>query len=326
MGYTTDRPIFLIGAPKSGTTVVFEALSFHRDLAWLPHFSNRMADPPLDLLAGALRWPLSGLGRGVKKQRQGGISHLNRLRPRPDECYPVWERVFGSRFRRDYLIGQRATPREAALGRALISRQVWIQNRRRFTAKLTGPTRIEYLSSVFPDALFVHIIRDGRAVAGSLIETPFWIRGGGLERAWWQNGLPEGWEAEWERFDRDPAVLAAIQWRRIIEVARRESQTLPPERYCELRYEEFAVDPAGALEALQDFCGLPRCARVARALARGQRIESHNERCLRRLSPGQRQAVERTLARTLWALGYKSAPARGPLAAPPRVAVALSAC
>ena len=31
----------------------------------------------------------------------------------------------------------------------------------RFSAKLTGPSRINYLKSIFPRAKFMHMIRDG---------------------------------------------------------------------------------------------------------------------------------------------------------------------
>ena len=43
---TVDRPIFFVGMPRSGTTLVFEAVAAHEDLAWLSQHVQRA--PVLD--------------------------------------------------------------------------------------------------------------------------------------------------------------------------------------------------------------------------------------------------------------------------------------
>ena len=43
----TLKPVFLIGAPRSGTTIIFEVLSVHPDLGW---FNNHLSSCP--------KWPV----------------------------------------------------------------------------------------------------------------------------------------------------------------------------------------------------------------------------------------------------------------------------
>ena len=36
-----EKPIFFIGVPRSGTTIIYEQFSKHSDLAWLSNFSAK---------------------------------------------------------------------------------------------------------------------------------------------------------------------------------------------------------------------------------------------------------------------------------------------
>ena len=92
----------------------------------------------------------------------------------PGECYRFWDKhTFGfSEPCRD-------------LVRADVSARVKRQVRGRPGAmltptadrlliKITGWPRIGYLDEIFEDARFIHIKRDGRAVASSLLHVNFW--------------------------------------------------------------------------------------------------------------------------------------------------------
>lgn len=75
-----DRPIFVIGVPRSGTTVVYEAFSQHEDLAWISNHATRV--PWLNALHALPRlydMPLIGrLPRSEKPQGQARHRLLNR--------------------------------------------------------------------------------------------------------------------------------------------------------------------------------------------------------------------------------------------------------
>ena len=134
--------------------------------------------------------------------------------------------------------------------RSIISKVLLLQGKNRFFAKLTGPPRITFLNSIFPDAIFIHVIRDPRANISSLLRVTFWKKSGGLERPWWQGGLSSESIGEWKNSGRSPVALAAVQWKEILEVAWRESKTIDESRYIELHYEDFVSNPYKTLADL----------------------------------------------------------------------------
>lgn len=48
------------------------------------------------------------------------------------------------------------------------------KKRNRLLFKITGWPRVGFLHEIFEDAKFIHLIRDGRAVAYSLLQQPWW--------------------------------------------------------------------------------------------------------------------------------------------------------
>lgn len=130
------------------------------------------------------------------------------------------------------------------------------QGRSRFSCKLTGPGRIHYLNSIFPDAIFVHLIRAGRAVSESLMRVPFWEKGGGLEAPYWCDGFPDELLDIWKGECSSPELLAALQWKRIIDTIRSEAAQLDANRYHEVKYEDFVAAPADTSEELYGHCRL----------------------------------------------------------------------
>ncbi len=92
---------------------------------------------------------------------------------------------------------------------------------------------VELLAAAFPDARFVHLIRDGRDVVPSLV---------GLE------------------YFPDHFAEAAVYWSARVRTGRRAGRMLGPGRYHEVRYEELVADPEAALRVLCDFLELPYAA------------------------------------------------------------------
>ena len=178
--------------------------------------------PNLPIASILSRITFLNIFRGAKKQI-AKQSKLRNLLPYPDECYAVWEVCCGSKFAFDYMIDQVANDREKRKTINLISKVMYFHGKKKFAAKLTGPSRMHYLNSIFPDSRFVHIIRDGRAVVNSLMNVDFWRKKGGFKKPWWKNGLTNNDLRMYDRYKQSPLALAAIQWRRIIKVARDEA-------------------------------------------------------------------------------------------------------
>ena len=83
------------------------------------------------------------------------------------------------------------------------------------------------LSLVFPDALYLHIVRDGRACAASSVKAGF--------------------------FDRD-YLKAALAWQcNVRAAARLRSQFVPRSQFHEIRYEDLITRPEQTIESVCSF-------------------------------------------------------------------------
>lgn len=103
------------------------------------------------------------------------------------------------------------------------------QGKRRYADKTANYVlSIPLLARLFPEAYFVHVIRDGRDVGLSWLDT--------------------GWD-----FGPQTVEEAALYWRYYVQRGRRAASQVGPQRYREIRYEDLVADPA---TALQELCGV----------------------------------------------------------------------
>ncbi len=153
----------------------------------------------------------------------------------------------------------------------------------------------------YPEAIAVHVIRDGRDVATSLLERG-WLsasRSGADDARLAYGSHPRFW-VEPERRDEfvsvSDATRAAWAWRRYVTAA-----SSAPERTVELRYEQLVADPAAAAAPIADAVGVD-----AELVA--QRLAEVHDRSAGRwrhdLTAEQLADVEREAGATLVSLGY----------------------
>ncbi len=101
---------------------------------------------------------------------------------------------------------------------------------------------IRVLHELWPEARFVHLIRDGRDVCLSTIN---WKKK--------QAKLTDSF-ATWRE---DAISTSAMRWRWNVRLGREAGQPLGPERYYELRYEALVTRPAEECTRLCTFLGVP---------------------------------------------------------------------
>jgi hypothetical protein len=87
----------------------------------------------------------------------------------------------------------------------------------------------DVLNELFPESQFVHIVRDGRDVARSVVRM-FW--------------------------GPDDYISALREWTRKVELVERMLRMLPPERHMTMRYEDLVAEPEGMLRAVCGFLGM----------------------------------------------------------------------
>ncbi len=299
-----DKPIFMIGVPRSGTTIIFEALCRHELLAWLTNYSEKAPSlPALNLLRSIIDNRIFSI-YGQKKQH-GSTIPWNRYLPKPYESYAFWNHYARGNFAEDYLAGVKAEKAETERVRNAVQKIVKYQGKQRFTTKLTGPSRIEYLNSIFPDAIFVHVIRDGRAVVDSLLRVPFWKANGGYDHPYWQNGFPDQYYQEWEHSGKQKSVLAALQWRNIIERTREEAMELRQGRYHEVYYEDWVKNPITSVTKLLNCCDLDASSKVERYVNENQRLTNMNKNTYSTMNDEELLAVSQAMQPLLGELGYE---------------------
>jgi LPS sulfotransferase NodH len=158
---------------------------------------------------------------------------------------------------------------------------------------------LRLLERLFPDALFVHLIRDGRNAALSFLE------------------LPRGIVTETWMHPRTPADFAS-QWRAEVTAARRLGRRAGT-RYLEVRYEELVSDVESILRRICEFAGLEYESSMAdyagnvdvAAKPHQQRLTlppTQNVRDWRRqMSPQDVSEFERVAGDVLRELGYETA-------------------
>jgi len=147
------------------------------------------------------------------------------------------------------------------------------------------------IADVYPDARIVHIIRDGRDVARSL-----------LAHQWGPGSVAE----------------AAREWRVSVEAARAGAPG--PDRYFEIRYEDLLADPAARIGELYRWLGLPvDDAILERALAEAKvsrnldpmRTPPGTGKWRTGLEPKDVDAFEEVAGDLLHGLGYPRVEAHG---------------
>ena len=243
------QPIFLIGAPRSGTTIVFEVLSTHPKLGWFSNHLNKYPEWPfLAAISRCCDLPLIGLRlKGQKEKAQ-------KFLPCTVEGWNIWNHYCGEKFLYSSMNDITPTLDQKEHVIRLFKRILLFQGKKRLIIKLTGPPRIKFLHKIFPHAFFVHIIREPAAVLNSQLKVKYWKGGGDFNNPWW-NDLPEEYRAEWISTEKKPIILLAFQLRNILEQTRREKKVLKAQQFFEINYEDFTLAPLNEVRKILQSSG-----------------------------------------------------------------------
>ncbi len=242
------KPIILLGSGRSGTTLLGEVFGQHPDVAY---------------------WP---------------------------EPRPIWMYRHAYRSHHD-LSAEDLTPAVARYIDRRFARFLAHSGRSRFAEKTpSNCLRIPFIAALYPDCRVINIIRDGREVVAStlrmqagpprldrvlarVVETPLWEwpayvplffqtawRTGVLkQRSTFWGVKPAGWR-QWTSLP--PHILAAEQWKRVVEVSIHDGRALPPENYLEVRFDRLMREPLETVREMAAFTELPDAPRMLDYAAR----------------------------------------------------------
>lgn len=181
-------PIFVIGSPRSGTTLLRLVLDSHSAISCgeETHFLRRLRS-----IVGE-DWPLVAT-YGLERSWW-----LLRIRALYED------------FQAAVLAGS--------------SKVRWAEKDPTYTLQL------DFIDELFPDALYVHLVRDGHDVVASFRD-------------------------RWGY--RSAARAAKSEWARYVRAAQELGERLPTARYLELRYEKLVAEPEPQTRRLFAFLGEP---------------------------------------------------------------------
>ncbi|MEA2168303.1 MAG: hypothetical protein QOF76_1603 [Solirubrobacteraceae bacterium] len=215
----TDRPLFIGGCPRSGTTLLRAMLDAHPDLG-MPHESD---------FVRALWW---------ERRRFGDLRD-------PDNRRAVGEWIFSGPTRRGHRLRDKKIGKAAAVARVVDADPTIgsiIATCFAMYADVHGKTRwgdkrpsynafLPQLFELFEDMQYVNVIRDPRGAVASQALMP--------------------WDA------REVAVPAGIvRWEGAVRRTDRFAEGLRPDQLLDVRYEDLTRDPATQLARICEFAKL----------------------------------------------------------------------
>jgi len=234
-----DRPVIILAAPRSGSTLLFETLAEAREVWTIGGESHRIIE-------------------GVKALNvNAGQVASNRLTA-THATVPI-TRFMRRRFAR--LLRDRD-------GREFF-RHPDIQ-RLRFVEKTPkNALRLPFMEKVFPGALYVFLFRDVRANLSSMMEawrSGRWVtypRLHGWNGPPWSLLLPPGWQ---NMRGKSLQEICAFQWRSANRTVMEDLKHIPGSRWTTLSYQSLLDEPLKAMERLCEFAGLEIDDRLRRRL------------------------------------------------------------
>jgi hypothetical protein len=284
-----DRPIFINGLGRSGTTIIHTLLSTHPNVNWMSLLCGKYPRRP-----SLNRWLMRAIDIPL-------INIYLKHRFVPLENYAFWDQHYRGFFNpcRDLFASDADPYTNKSLRRAFS--ELLTSKRNRLLIKITGMPRISYLHALFPDAKFVHVTRDGRAVANSRMRTPFWTGWDGLNL--WAGEMPAHYRQEWKRHGYSFVALAGIEWKTHLDQMAEFRRSYPQINVLEVKYEAFCADPVRQLREIANYCELGWDAKFEARL-RKQYVESENNKWRTDLTEEQKGILQSVLAPRLVDQGY----------------------
>lgn len=207
-----SQQVFIGGCSRSGTTLLGSMLGVHQHCICSPESHFKIE---------------------ILRSLSGDKEHIN-LKEVMDYTAKHWRfQIWELPINTEYIVDEAAGDSYGDLLNWVVSQyathegksaaNIWIDH----TPENTSYT--ETLLGLFPNAKFIHIIRDGRAVAASIKPLD-----------WGPNSI----------------VKAARWWMRMVSFGLAAESCLPPDRIMRVKYEDLVIDPEGTLQSLCRFLNL----------------------------------------------------------------------
>lgn len=212
------NPVFFVGCGRSGTSLLQHLLKAHRDIAVYPTEANELWFPQ------TYPWRSAKIDVPVFWDDPYGFTEISLK-----QSSPSYERHLQAVF---------GAYQFMARGQAFLNKSVMVT------------FMIPRMLQIFPEARFIHIVRDGRAVVLSYAKWESKKIAANLAR-YQAGGYDFNLETLLEKFTK--------HWQDHLQEIARQNKALQLEekgRLFEIRYEDFCTDPGTHLRQLAVFIGV----------------------------------------------------------------------
>jgi omega-hydroxy-beta-dihydromenaquinone-9 sulfotransferase len=260
-----EPPLFVLGHWRSGTTLMHELLMLDERhtcpstyQCFAPHhflWTSWFVPPIVRALLPKQR-PMDDVVTGWTRPQEDEFALVNLGVPSP---YLVWAFPNHGPVADEYLdlrtlpTAERETWKRK--WREFVQRVALANNRRIVLKSPTHTARVRTILEVFPDARFIHIVRDPLVLFPSTVR--LWkslseVQGFQIPRddsGWMEKSVLDNFVRMYECFEQDRELI-------------------PPGRLVDIRYEDLVADPVGEMRQIYQRLGLGDFAEVEPALMR----------------------------------------------------------
>lgn len=272
-------PCFVVGPPRSGTTLFYEALVTRLRFAYLSNLAHRFYRTP----AAATR-----LGRGAVLSWRGEFaSELGHIEGwgSPSEGGWIWRRWIPEESR---LTAADAAGRPVRAMRGTVAAVSRTLGAPFICKNVMHSVQLPLIDAVYPGALFLEVRRDASDTVRSIVRARARGRADGPDAAWF-SVRPSGWESAANASAVGQACFQVTGVRADIEG---DARALGPDRHLAIEYADVCERPRKTFERIETWLR----ARGVRVEIRGELPERFAESGGKRLDPAQEAEMAQCLA------------------------------
>ncbi|MBL4763794.1 MAG: sulfotransferase [Colwellia sp.] len=229
-----DSPVFLVSAPRSGSTLLFETLACADSLWTIGGESHSVFEDIPGLQPGQRDFSSNRLTRddvSFPVLRQLNLSFITLMQNKKGKRYLTLSEKERNGLGQAFFLEK--TPKNAL--------------------------RIDFLKAAYPNARFIYLHRNPRDNISSIIDAwrsghfctypqlPLWV---GLP---WSMLLTPGWR---EYINKPVEKVAAHQWQSANQHIIDDLAKLDRTDWCQISYDDFLASPEGEIKRLCDFIGI----------------------------------------------------------------------
>lgn len=263
-----EKPIFILGIQRSGTTILYNLFTRHKNTAFFEGFSNRYYLSP---------WKFNLIPFQI---------HRYKTRPNATEGR-VWRRYFTAI---DYVNESHATKEIKKYYYSAIKSELRAFRAERFVNKNPAfCVKLKWLNAMFPNAYYILIWRDSKAVIYSIYKKMLdnWEKELNIE---YEHGF-KGFVTIKDVFGKYVSKLeSCINFYNYNKSILLKELPIIKDRTIEIHYEQFILNPRDQLKKLYNFTELNWYNDLEREIPKV--LNSNNNTKWKKLEPSERTLLE----------------------------------